>query len=145
MCDQTQLCWLGYTDTVTSVAELDRLASGHAHHALLRDAGLGHQPYALVAADQRGGGVGHDPLGAVEVIEVRVPDHDPIAHVDVVGTLAWLRSGGVVGAVDVRVEEDRQPAGPQAERRAAVPVECRGHVAVLGAGPSVAAPANAWA
>ena len=106
------------------VGEADALAAGDADHPLERHAGGLHHAHRLVAADERGAGVGHDPLGAVEVVEVGVADDDPVALVDVVGGQPGARRA--LGAVDVGVEEDGQPAGAQPERRAPVPVQ-RGH------------------
>jgi hypothetical protein len=107
------------------VAEVDGLPAGDAHHPLGRHPRLLEHPDRLVAPDEGGRRVGQDRLGAEEVVEVRVADHDPVAGIDVGGRPAG--AGGDGGPVDVRVEEDRQPCGPQPERRAAVPVQRRAH------------------
>jgi ABC-type multidrug transport system fused ATPase/permease subunit len=104
--------------------EAHAFPAGDADHPLDGDAGGLHHADGLVAADERRPGPGHDPLGPGKVIEVGVPDDDPVALVDVVG--AQTGAGGARRPVDVRVEEDRQVRRAQAERRASVPVE-RGH------------------
>jgi hypothetical protein len=106
-----------------AVAEVDRLTAGDADHALGRHAGLLHQPHALVAGHEPGIGVGQDPLRAVEVVEVGVADHDPVALVDVAGGEAG--AGCARHAVDVGVAEDGETCRAQSERGAAVPVEGR--------------------
>jgi hypothetical protein len=85
-----------------AVPEVDGLAARDADHLLERHPGLFHDPDGLVAADDLRARVGSDPLRTVEVVEVRVPDDDPVALFD--------EAGGV-----------------QAERCATVPVECRRH------------------
>ena len=124
-CDHTHECWLGYTDTVTVSDSAIGLAARDADHLVDGNARLLHHADRLVAADDARAGVGRDALGAVEVVEVRVADDDPVALVDVVG--GEPGAGRVGGPVDVRVEEDRQAGRAQPERRAAVPVECRRH------------------
>ena len=62
------------------------------------------------------------------MIDVRMPDDDPIAGVDRVGGEA--RAGRAGDAVDVGVEEDREAGGAQAKGRAPVPVE-RGHAVFM--------------
>src|SRR5262249_31043386 len=77
----------------------------------------------LVAPDEPGARVPHDPLGAPQMVEVRVADDDPVAGVHGVGRQP--RAGRARNAIDVRVEEHRQARGAQAKGRAAVPIERR--------------------
>ncbi|MGZ4728567.1 MAG: hypothetical protein ACXWB2_12670 [Acidimicrobiales bacterium] len=108
-----------------AVTEVDPLAAGHADHAVDGHTRLLHDPHGLVAADQPGAGAGGDALGAVQVVEVRVADHDPVALVDV--GRRQPGPGGDGRPIDVGVEEHGQAVRPQPERRAAVPVERGAH------------------
>ena len=108
-----------------TVAEVDRLAAGDADHPIGRDPRSLQHPHRLVAADHGGRRVRRDPLRAPQMVEVRVTDDDPVALVDVVGGEAGTCRAG--RAVDVGVEEDREPCDGQPEGRTAVPIERRGH------------------
>src|SRR6185436_11048802 len=106
-----------------AVPEVDGFASSHGDHAIDWDPGGLHDADRLVGPYEPGPCVAHDPLGAPQMIEVGVPDDDPVARVDRVG--GEPGAGGAGDAIDVGVEEDRRAANPETEGGTAVPVEGR--------------------
>src|SRR6185437_11071745 len=112
-CDQTHECSEGNTDTSTSGFSLTRSPPAT---AINWSSGI---PWVcmtrtVVGPDDLRTGPAGDTLGAPQVVEMGVADHDEVAAVDVVGDQAgpW----GSVDPVDVGVQEhdetaDRQPEG----------------------------------
>ena len=86
-----------------AAAEINRFPAGYANHLLQGDTGLFHHANRFIAPDDLGPGSGCNSLRAVEMIEMRMPDDDPIALVHVPGLQA--RPGRSLHPINVGIQE----------------------------------------
>src|SRR5262249_9680062 len=96
-------------------------ATGDGHHPIERHAGGLHDTDGFVATDEPGARVVHDTFGTPQVVEMGMPDDDPVARID--GISGETGAGGTGDAVDVCVEEDRESGPSEKEGRTAIPIE----------------------
>jgi hypothetical protein len=86
---------------------------------------LFHDSDRLVASDDLRPSFLGDSLGTVKMVEVRMPDDNPIAGVNLFGP--HTGPVGIGSSVDIRVEKNTDPGRPKPEGRAPIPIEGTGH------------------
>ena len=104
-----------------ALAKVNGLTAGHADHLVQRDARFFHDPNRLVTSDDPGPGILGDPFGPVEMVEMRMPDDDPVGLIDVVGTQPCPL--GAFGPINVGIEKNGEPRRLEAKGRTAIPIE----------------------
>src|SRR5262249_41523850 len=128
--------------------EAHALAARHRHELSQGNARRLHHAQRLVGAEDARAGPARDPLGAEEVVEMRVPDHDPVRPLDLVDPDPHRRGRRDAGGGGVEAEDEAPEREP--EGRAAEPVERGSHGADATPGggspqPGPGATVVAWA
>jgi hypothetical protein len=102
-------------------SEADPLPTGDRDELPEGDTSRGEHPHGLVRADHSRAGVDGDALRAPQMVEVGVPDEDPVRGREVVG--GEPRSGCTGDPIHVGVEHHHEVVDAEPEGGAAEPIE----------------------